>query len=416
LELKLQRKDIDLLAPVGSFESLVAAIEGGADSVYFGIGRYNMRARSSVNFTASDLKKIMRICRQFDKKAYLTLNVVFFDDELEALKQTIDLAIENGVHAIIASDQAAIYYAHEKGMPVHLSTQINISNFQSLRFYAEFADVAVLARELNLTRVAEIARQIETGNLKGPSGNLMKIELFAHGALCMSISGKCYLSLHHHNHPANRGECLQDCRRSYSVRDRETGIEMDIENEYILSPKDLCTLPFLNKIIEAGVRVLKIEGRGRSPEYVKVVTESYHQAIQNIVAGNYNSDRISFLLNRVSAVFNRGFWDGYYLGQPLGEWSEGYGSSATQKKSYVARTMNYFAKMGIAEFLCESESLKTGDQVVIIGPTTGVIECKATELRVDLQVAENVKPGERFSMPVPRKVRRADKLYRLSER
>jgi putative protease len=402
------------MAPVGSFESLTAAIHAGADSVYFGMGKLNMRARSSINFTPTDLHKIMRICRTFNKKAYLTLNVVFYDKEIGEMKKMIDLAKENGVNAIICSDQAAIHYARQQEMEVHLSTQVNISNIESLKFYSAFADIAVLARELNLTQVAEITKKIETERITGPSGKLMKIELFAHGALCMAISGKCYLSLHHHNHSANRGECLQDCRRSYTVKEKETGFEMEMDHEYIMSPKDLCTIHFINKIMDAGVRVLKIEGRARSPEYVKVVTECYDQAINSLVEGSFTTEKIVDWKNRLSTVFNRGFWNGYYLGQRLGEWSRVYGSKAKEKKEYVATCRNYFHRIGVADFLCEAGSVKVGDKILIIGPTTGVVEHVINEIRVDCTQVNKTTTGDRFSIIVPRKIRRADKLYKLT--
>lgn len=401
------------MAPVGSFESLMAAIQGNADSVYFGLGKLNMRSRSSVNFTPDDIRKIMRICRQFQKKAYLTLNIVVFDRELDDMKRAVDLAVENGIDAIIAADQATIQYAHRQGIEVHLSTQVNISNAESLRFYSGFAEVAVLARELDLGQVAGIAKQIESERITGPSGNLMRVELFAHGALCMSVSGKCYLSLHQHNHSANRGDCLQDCRRSYIVTEKESGNELEIDNEFILSPKDLCTVHFINKIIDSGVRVLKIEGRARSPEYVKVVSSVYNEALNSYFDGSYNGEKISEWQQKLSSVFNRGFWDGYYLGQRLGEWNDVYGSRATYTKTYVAKSLNYFAKAGIGEFLCESGSLNVGDRILIIGPSTGVIEQEIKELRVDLDPAPAAHAGEKFSMPVDRKVRRADKLYKL---
>lgn len=404
------------MVPVGSFEALSAAVRAGADSVYFGIGRYNMRARSSVNFTADDLKKITRICKSFNKRAYITLNVVLYDTDLDEMKSTVDLAIKYGVDAVIASDQAAIQYAKDNGMNVHLSTQVNISNTESIKFYSAFADVAVLARELNLDQVKAITSNIQQHQIKGPSGNLMKVELFAHGALCMAISGKCYLSLHNHNHSANRGECLQDCRRSYIVEDKETGFEMELDSEYIMSPKDLCTIHFMNLIINAGVKILKIEGRARSPEYVKVVTECYDEAIKSICDGSYNDFKILEWKKRLSSVFNRGFWDGYYLGQRLSEWSNIYGSRATKKKVYTAKCTNYFPKMGIAEFLCESGTLKTGDEIFITGPTTGVIEQKVGEIRIDYGPVTETKAGTRFSMPVDRKTRRADKLYKLTEK
>jgi putative protease len=413
MENQLTRKDIDLMAPVGSFESLMAAIQGNADSVYFGLGKLNMRSRSSVNFTAGDLQKIMRICRQFQKKAYLTLNIIVYDKELDDMKRAVDLALKNGINAIIAADQATIQYAHQQGMEVHLSTQVNISNAESLRFYSGFAEVAVLARELTLDQVAGICRQIESEKITGPSGNLMRVELFAHGALCMSVSGKCYLSLHQHNHSANRGDCLQDCRRSYIVTEKESGNELEIDNEFILSPKDLCTIHFINKILDSGVRVLKIEGRARSPEYVKVVTSVYNDALNSYFEGSYNLEKIQLWQSRLSSVFNRGFWDGYYLGQRLGEWNDVYGSRATFTKTYVAKSLNYFAKAGIGEFLCESGSLNVGDRILIIGPSTGVIEQDIQELRVDLKPTPETHAGEKFSLPVERKVRRADKLYKL---
>jgi U32 family peptidase len=408
----LERRDVDLMVPVGSFESLMAAIQAGADSVYFGLGKLNMRARSSVNFNAHDLQKIIRICHQFGKKAYLTLNVVFYDEDITEMHKMIELAKEFGVSAIIASDQAAIHYAHKLGMEVHLSTQLNISNAESLKFYADYADVVVLARELTLKQVAVITNYIEKNQIKGPSGKLIKVELFAHGALCMSISGKCYLSLHHHNHSANRGECLQDCRRRYVVKEKESGNELELDNQYIMSPKDLCTIHFINKILDAGVSVLKIEGRARSAEYVEVVTACYNQAITSIAEGTYSADKIEIWKVRLSSVFNRGFWDGYYLGQKFGEWSHVYGSRASERKVYTAKCMNYFPRIGVAEFLCEAGSLKKGDNVYITGPTTGVIEFLANEMRVNLKLVEEVVAGERFSVALPRKARRADKLYK----
>lgn len=408
-----KRKDVDLMAPAGSFESLSAAIKAGADSVYFGLGKLNMRARSSVNFTAEDLEKIMKICRQFNKRAYLTLNVVFYDNELDEMKKVIDLAAKEKINAIIASDPAAIQYAQQQEVEVHLSTQANISNIETLKFYAGFVDVIVLARELTLEQVRHIAAQIQKYQIKGPSGELIKLELFIHGALCMAVSGKCYLSLHHHNFPANRGECLQDCRRSYTVKEKDTGFELDIENEYIMSPKDLCTIHFLNKIIHSGVRLLKIEGRARSPEYVKIVTETYDQALKSIEAGSYTDDNIETWKSRLTSVFNRGFWDGYYLGQKLGEWSNVYGSNAKFKKVYVAKNINYFTKIGVADFLCEAGKLEKGDNVLVMGPTTGVIELTIDEMQVDHKYVSIVKQGDRFSIPVPEKIRRADKLYKL---
>lgn len=416
MEGKLRREDFDLMAPVGSFDALMAAIQGGADSVYFGIGTLNMRARSSVNFTPDDLRKIMRICRQFGKRAYLTLNIIVYDEEIDAMRSAVDLAIESGVDAVIASDQAAIHYAHSRGLEVHLSTQVNISNAESLRFYSGFADVAVLARELNLDQVTAVTQTLRRENITGPSGKPIRLEMFVHGALCMSVSGKCYLSLHHHGHSANRGDCLQDCRRGYTVTEKDAEFELDIDNEYIMSPKDLCTIHFLNKIIDSGVRVFKIEGRARSAEYVKTVVNCYDEALRSIVNGTYDTEKINDWQARLSSVFNRGFWDGYYLGQRLGEWSHVYGSKATLKKTYVAKNLNYFARAGVAEFLVEAGSLSSGERILITGPSTGVIEMETPVLRVDEVEAVTAKAGQRFSIAVPRKVRRTDKLYKLTER
>ena len=411
--LKVSRQDIDLMAPVGSFETLHAAIQGGADSVYFGIDRLNMRARSVYNFTPADLQKIVRYSKSFNKKTYLTLNVVVYDNEMTRMKEILDRAKEKGIDAVIASDQAVIQYCRTIGMEVHLSTQLNISNAETLKFYSSFADVAVLARELDLKKVSAISEQIIKQKIRGPSGKPIRLEMFVHGALCMSISGKCYLSLHNYSKSANRGECLQDCRKSYTVRENETGFELDIQNEYILSPKDLSTIHFLNKIIDAGVQVLKIEGRARSPEYVKVVTETYDLALKSLENGTYNADNLKIWESRLTSVFNRGFWDGYYLGQKTAEWSNVYGSNATFRKVYIAKNINYFAKIGIADFLCEADQLKTGDQILIIGPTTGVVEHTITEIKVNHSNVEKVLAGDRFSIPLPVKVRRADKLYKL---
>ncbi|MBN2273215.1 MAG: U32 family peptidase [Bacteroidales bacterium] len=403
------------MAPVGSFDALHAAIQGGADSVYFGIGKLNMRARSTVNFTPDDLVKIIRICRNFNKRAYLTLNAVIYNHELEQVRDIVHLAKEKGIHAVIASDQAVLHYCRDKDMEVHLSTQLNISNIETLKFYARFADVAVLARELTLEQVSEMAGQIKKQQIRGPSGELMKIELFVHGALCMAVSGKCYLSLHHYNQSANRGACLQDCRRAYTVKERETGFDLDLENEYIMSPKDLCTIHFLDQIIDAGVRVLKIEGRARSPEYVKTVVSCYSEAIDDILAGRYSRQKAEKLNEKLKMVFNRGFWDGYYLGKRTGEWSDAHGSKALKKKIYIAKSLNYYHKLGVGEFLCESDSLKTGDEILIIGPNTGVIETTIEEMHNDTGPVKSVNQGERFSIPLPRKVRRADKLYKMVE-
>jgi U32 family peptidase len=411
--LSISRQDIDLMAPVGSFETLHAAIQGGADSVYFGIERLNMRARSVLNFTAADVQKIVRYSKRFNKRTYLTLNVVVYDNEISRMKEIINLAKSKGIDAIIASDQAVIHYCRSVGMEVHLSTQLNISNLETLKFYSAYADVAVLARELNLKQVAAMAEQIKKQDIKGPSGKPIKLEIFIHGALCMSLSGKCYLSLHHYNQSANRGACLQDCRRAYTVREKETGFELDIDNEYILSPRDLCTIHFLDKILAAGVSVLKIEGRARSPEYVKTVTSCYNEAINSIVDGSYSEEKAREWKEKLNSVFNRGFWNGYYLGQKLGEWSDVHGSKATKRKVYAAKNLNYFHKLSVGEFLCEADSVRVGDEVLIIGPNTGVIETEIREIHNDAGPVNEVGPGERFSIRIPKKVRRADKLYKL---
>jgi len=409
----LKRNNIELLAPVGSYESLMAAIQAGANAIYFGIEQLNMRARSSANFTKEDLPKIVSIAKERNLKTYLTVNTVIYNHELIQMRQIVDLAKEHDVTAIIVSDQSVLDYARKIGVEVHLSTQLNISNIDSLRFYSNFADVVVLARELNLEQVAEMAKAIELEDMRGPSGELIKIEMFIHGALCMAISGKCYLSLHEHNHSANRGDCLQVCRRSYVATDKERGAELEIDNEYIMSPKDLSTIHFLNKLLDAGVSVLKIEGRARSPEYVKTVTSCYNEAIEAYLENDFSADKIEVWKTRLSSVFNRGFWDGYYLGQRLGEWSAVYGSEATKKKTYVGKVTNYFDKIGVAEFLLETGELAVGDEILIIGPTTGVLETEVEEMRVDLKNVDKSIKGERCSIPVNSLVRRSDKLYKV---
>ncbi|MBN2261317.1 MAG: U32 family peptidase [Prolixibacteraceae bacterium] len=401
------------MAPVGSYESLRAAIQGGAGSVYFGVEQLNMRARSSNNFTLDDLHKIAAIAAENNVKSYLTVNTVVFDNELKKLEQIIAAAKQANISAIIASDMAAIMIARRLGVEVHISTQLNITNIEALKFYAQYADVVVLAREMNLGRVWEINRQINEEQIKGPKGELIRLEMFVHGALCMATSGKCYLSLHEMNASANRGSCMQVCRRGYRVTDLETGREMEIENEYIMSPKDLKTIHFLNKILDAGVSVLKIEGRARSAEYVKTVTECYREAAEAYTEGNFNDEKIEDWDQRLSSVFNRGFWDGYYLGQRLGEWSHNYGSQATKRKVYIGKNMNYFSNLKVAEFKIETQDLKVGDQVLIIGPTTGVIETTVKEIRVDLETVEVASKGTRCSIVVDQKVRKADKLYKV---
>lgn len=408
----MRREDFEIMAPVGSYESLHAALQGGADSVYFGVEGLNMRARSSANFTLDDLCHIVEICNERHVKTYLTVNTVIYNNELEKMRQVIDCAGRAGVTAIIASDLAAILYARSVGVEVHISTQCNVSNFEALRFFAQYADVVVLAREMVLEQVAEIHRQIVKEDLRGPKGELVRIEMFAHGALCMAVSGKCYLSLHERNASANRGACNQICRRAYTVRDRDNEVELDIENEYIMSPKDLCTVGFLNKLADAGVKVFKIEGRARSAEYVRTVCECYDEAIRAYVEGEYTAEKIAGWKQRLSTVFNRGFWDGYYLGQRLGEWSEVYGSKATKKKILLGKVTNYFTNLQVGEFKIESFDLKKGEEILIQGPTTGTIQMRVEELRVDLKPVDMVEKGTVFSMLVGEKVRRGDKLYK----
>lgn len=406
------RKDFEVMAPVGSYESLYAALQGGADSVYFGVEGLNMRARSSANFTLEDLKNIVSICAEKGVKTYLTVNTVIYNNELEKMRSVIDGAGEAGVTAIIASDLAAILYAHSVGVEVHISTQCNVTNFEAVRFFAQYADVIVLAREVVLEQVLEIHRQILENDLRGPKGELVKIEMFAHGALCMAVSGKCYLSLHEKNASANRGACYQICRRAYTVKDRENEVELDIENEYIMSPKDLCTVGFVNKMIDAGVRVFKIEGRARSAEYVRTVCECYNEAILACLDYTYTADRIQEWKARLATVFNRGFWDGYYLGQRLGEWSEVYGSKAEKKKILLGKVTNYFANLQVGEFKIESFDLHVGEEILIQGPTTGTLQMKVEEIRVDLAPVEKVDKGMLCSIQVPEKVRRGDKIYK----
>lgn len=401
------------MAPAGNFESLMAAIQGGADSVYFGIGNLNMRSHSANNFGIDSLPKIAHICKEAGVKSYLTLNIVLYDNDLEEMKKTIDAAVIAGISAVIASDIAAILYARKRGMEVHISTQLNVSNIESVRYHAQFADVVVLARELTLTQVKDIYEAIVREKITGPSGKLIRLELFCHGALCMAVSGKCYLSLHEYNASANRGSCYQICRRSYEVTDKETGNKLEIDNQYIMSPKDLSTIAFVDKIIESGVRVLKIEGRARAPEYVKYVTSAYRRAASAVCGGTYTPELVSQLQEELSSVFNRGFWDGYYQGARLGEWSDVYGNKATKKKRYIGKVTNYFSNLSVAEILIETGELCKGDQVLIIGPSTGVVEFTLKEIRVDLAEVDKSVKGERCSIPLPEgvRLRRSDKLY-----
>lgn len=403
--------NLEIMAPAGNFECLNAAIQGGANSVYFGVGNLNMRSHSANNFSSEDLQQVCDICRENGVKSYLTLNIVLYDEDIEPMKEALQAAKKAGVTAVIASDMAAIMYARELDIEVHISTQLSISNSQSLKFYAQYADVIVLARELNLSQVKEIKATIDREQIKGPSGRLLEIEMFCHGALCMAISGKCYLSLHEYGASANRGSCYQLCRRGYSVTDLETGNTLEIDNKYIMSPKDLCTIEFMDKIIDAGVTVFKIEGRARSAEYVKTVARCYRDAADAVLAGKYTPEYAAELKERLATVFNRGFWDGYYQGARLGQWSEVYGNKATKSKKYIGKVTNYFSNIGVAEILIETGSISVGDNVIIIGPSTGVVEVTIEEIRVDLKSTESAVKGEYCSIAVPEKLRRSDKLY-----
>jgi putative protease len=409
----MRREDVEIMAPVGSYEALMAAIQAGAGSVYFGVEHLNMRARSANNFTLEDLKEIAKRCNLAGVKTYLTLNVEIFDEEFSTLSSVLTAARDAGISAVIAADMSVIRQCRELGIEVHISTQLNITNYETVKFYSQFADVMVLAREMNLGRVGNISQKINDNDLCGPSGNRIRLEIFVHGALCMATSGKCYLSLHETHSSANRGSCMQACRRAYIVTDKETGRELEIDNEYIMSPKDLKTIHFLNKILDSGVTVLKIEGRARSPEYVKTVVTCYHEAVDAYFDGTFTEDKVAFWDHQLAAVFNRGFWDGYYLGQRLGEWSSNYGSLATKRKIYVGKVTNHFSNIGVAEIKLETGSLKLGDEIIISGPGTGVIQMTVEEIRVGLLAVNEAKKGELCSIPVAMKIRRSDKLYRL---
>lgn len=406
-------RDFEIMAPVGSYDSLAAAIQGGADSIYFGIEGLNMRAKSSNNFTMDDLRNIVQICKDNEMKSYLTVNTIIYDNDIELMKQIVNAAKEADVSAVIASDVSVMMYARSIGVEVHLSTQLNITNTEALKFYAQFADVVVLARELNLDQVAAIYNDIIEQQIKGPSGELIRIEMFSHGALCMAVSGKCYLSLHEKDLSANRGACNQICRRGYIVKDKETEIELEVDNEYIMSPKDLKTIHFMNKMMDAGVRVFKLEGRARGPEYVRTVTECYKEAVKAFCEGTFSEDKIEVWNARLKTVFNRGFWDGYYLGQRLGEWSMNYGSEATKRKIYIGKGLKYFSNLGVAEFLMETQSLEVGDEILITGPTTGAVSQIVEEIRVDLQVVSKAVKGDKFSIKTADKVRPSDKLFKV---
>lgn len=435
MEHKMQR--IEIMAPAGNFECLMAAIQGGADSVYFGVGNLNMRSHSANNFTNEDLKEVVRICKEHGVKTYLTLNIVVYQTEMEDVRKALEAARDAGISAVIASDMAVILMARSMGIEIHASTQMNISNFEAAKFFAQFADVIVLARELTLPQIKDISERIRKENVCGPSGRLLQLELFVHGALCMSISGKCYLSLQEYGASANRGSCYQLCRRGYRVTDLETGRELEIDNKYIMSPKDLCTIEFIDKIIDAGISVFKIEGRARSAEYVKIVTSAYRQAadactsapspadtsnnpensntpapsIESNPATGYTDEMKKELKDKLSGVFNRGFWDGYYQGARLGQWSEVYGNKAARKKVYAAKITNYFSKLGVAEVLVEAGEINVGDEILIIGPSTGCVELKVSEIRVDLKPVRKAVKGDLCSIPVSEKLRRSDKLY-----
>lgn len=406
-------QDVEIMAPVGSYESLMAAIQGGANSVYFGIDKLNMRSRSSKNFTLDDLIKISEICRRNRIRSYITLNTEIYDDELELMRSIVDAAKENDITAVIASDQSVIQYANEKGVEVHMSTQANICNIEAVKFYSRFADVMVTARELQIEQVKTITKAIQEQNIRGPKGELIQIEIFAHGALCMAVSGKCYLSLDNLDSSANRGACLQPCRRKYTVKDTESDLELEVDGKYIMSPKDLNTVSFLDQILGAGVRVLKLEGRGRSPEYVKTVAHVYREAVNAWFDGKFTKENVAQWNEELSKVYNRGFWDGYYLGKKTGEWTEDYGNQATERKMYIGKVTNYFSKLGVAEIKVESHDLAVSDEIKIIGETTGVYEDRIREIRLDLDSVEKVEKGNLCSIPVKNVVRRNDKVYKV---
>jgi putative protease len=406
-------KNIELMAPAGNFESLQAALDNGADSVYFGVEQLNMRARATMNFVLNDLPEISKRCKERNVRTYLTLNTIIYDHDLSIVKTLINKAKEANITAIIAMDQAVIAYARSVAMEIHISTQINITNFETAKFYAMFADTVVLSRELSLRQIKKIASQITTEQIKGPSDKLLEIEIFGHGALCMAVSGKCYMSLHAHNSSANRGACKQNCRKKYTVTDQDTGFEMELDNEYIMSPKDLCTLEFLDQVADAGIKVLKIEGRGRAPEYVARVIKTYREALDAIQDSSFTQDKVKLWMTELKKVYNRGFWDGYYLGQKLGEWSDTSGSHATQKKVYLGKGVHYYPKAKIAEFKIEAYDVKVGDTILITGPTTGAQEISIDELYINDQIGQIASKGDTCTIKLPFRVRNNDKLYKI---
>ncbi len=408
-------RKIELMAPAGNFAALTAAGKAGADSVYFGVEQLNMRARATMNFTVDDLDKVVELCKEYDMRSYITLNTIIYDHDLSLAKKIIEIAKNAGITAIIAADQAVIGYAHSIGFEVHISTQANITNVETVKFYSLFSDTMVLSRELSMKQMKNICDTIEREQIKGPNGNLVEIEVFAHGALCVAVSGKCYMSLHTHNASANRGACIQNCRRAYTVIDKETGYELEVDNEYIMSPKDLCTVDFLDSLIETGVTVLKVEGRGKAPEYVKTVIETYRAAIDAVQDGTYSQEKIEGYMEQLSSVYNRGFWGGYYLGQKLGEFSSEPGSLASQKKVYIGKGMHYYPKVKVGEFKMDSHSLKKGDKILIIGPTTGVLEHVVEGMRKDDKAVEEVRKGDEFTISIDETIRSSDRLYKMVE-
>ena len=409
----MTRSDFELLAPAGNFESLTAGIQGGANGIYFGVDQLNMRAKSTNNFSINDLPEVVKRCHQHQVKAYLALNTIVYDHEITLMHRLVDAAKDAQVDAIIASDQSVLLYASEKKVPIHISTQLNVSNLETLRFYSQYAETIVLARELSLQQIAYLTKKIREENITAPSGNLVRIEIFIHGALCMAISGKCYMSLHEYNASANRGACQQTCRRSYTVTDNETGYQLEIDNEYIMSPKDLATYFFFDEIINAGATVFKIEGRARSAEYVKTVTETYNDIINAVLEKRFTKSAIKQWEKKLKTVYNRDFWDYYYLGRKLGEWNKTYGSQATQRKEFIGRITNYFGKIGVAEITIDAQNINLNDELIIIGPTTGVVTTTITELRVDEKKVETANRSQRCSIPIAEKLRRSDKVYKI---